>query len=109
MTWIPTPHFRTFLSFSVNDIDLPEGDFSLRLARLGLDFVFSNKLSWVNIIQYDNDSEVLGINSRLHWIPQAGREAFIVLNHNLEDIDSDDSFHSSLSDLSLKFSYTFRF
>ncbi len=109
MTWIPTPHFRTFLSFSVNDIDLPEGDFSLRLARLGLDFVFSNKLSWVNIIQYDNDSEVLGINSRLHWIPQAGREAFIVLNHNLEDIDSDDSFHSSLSDLSLKFSYTYRF
>ncbi len=48
-------------------------------------------------------------NSRLHWIPKAGREAFIVLNHNLEDLNRNDSFHSSLADLSLKLSYTFRF
>ncbi len=109
MTWIPTEHFRASLSYNVNDIDLPEGDFTLRLVRVGLDFIFSNTLSWVNLIQYDNDSELLGINSRLHWIPQAGREAFIVLNHNLQDLNRNDSFHSSLADLSLKFSYTFRF
>ena len=92
-----------------SDITLPEGDFTLRLARLGLDVIFSNTLSWTNLIQYDNDSEIVGINSRLHWIPQAGREAFIVLNHNLADVDRNDSFHSSLADLSIKFSYTFRF
>ncbi len=109
MTWIPTEHLRTFVSYSYNDIDLPEGDFTLRLARLGLDVIFSNTLSWTNLIQYDNDSEIVGINSRLNWIPQAGREAFIVLNHNLADLDRNDSFHSSLADLSIKFSYTFRF
>ena len=109
MTWFPSRHFRTFLSYSYNDIELPEGDFTLRLARLGLDFIFSNTLSWTNLVQYDNDTEILGINSRLHWIPEAGREAFIVLNHNLADIDRDDTFHSSLADLSIKFSYTFRF
>ena len=109
MTWTPTERFRTFLSYSYNDIDLPQGDFELRLARVGLDFIFSNTLSWVNLIQYDNDSEILGFNSRLHWIPEAGREAFIVLNHNLEDRDRDNTYRSQIADVSLKFSYTFRF
>ena len=38
-----------------------------------------------------------------------GREGFIVLNHNLDDRDRDDTFHSTYSELTLKFSYTFRF
>jgi len=109
LTWYPTMHFRGFMSYSYNDVELPEGDFTVRLARVGLDVVFSNTLSWSNLIQYDNDSESVGINSRVQWIPQAGREAFIVLNHNLQDLDRNDSFHSTLADLSLKFSYTFRF
>ena len=53
--------------------------------------------------------EVLGVNSRLQWIPKAGRTGFIVLNHNLQDFDKDDVLHSSLSDLNVKFAYTFRF
>ena len=109
MTWTPTEHWRIFWSYTYNDIDLPEGNFDLRLAGLGLDFVFSNTLSWVNLLQYDNNSEIISINSRLHWIPQAGREAFIVLNHNLQDLNRNNSFHSTLTDLSLKFSYTYRF
>ena len=109
VTWYPTKHFRGFVSYDHNQIELPRGDFALRLARVGLDLIFSNTLSWANLIQYDNDSEAIGLNSRLHWIPQAGREAFVVLNHNLQDIDRNDSFHSTLADLSIKFSYTFRF
>jgi len=109
MTWTPTVHWRLFWSYTYNDIELPEGDFDLRLARVGLDFIFSNTLSWVNLIQYDNDSEIVGINSRLNWIPQAGREAFIVLNHNLQDLDRDNQFHSTRAELNIKFSYTFRF
>ena len=37
------------------------------------------------------------------------RSGFIVLNHNLQDFDKDDVLHSSLSDLNVKFAYTFRF
>ena len=66
-------------------------------------------LTWINLVQYDNNSEILGVNSRLHWIPKAGREGFIVLNHNVQDFDKNNSFHSALSDLNVKFSYTFRF
>ena len=107
--WIPIPQFRALVAYNHNDIDLPHGDFVRRLVRLGVDFVYSSKLSWVNLVQYSNDSEVAGINSRVHWIPEAGRELFVVLNHNLEDIDRDSEFHSSFADLSVQYRHTFRF
>jgi len=107
--WSPSRHFRASASYDFNDVDLPSGDFIVRLVTLQADIVFSSTLSWVNLIQYDNVSETAGINSRLHWIPQAGREMFIVLNHSLEDFDRTNTFHSQAADFTAKFSYTFRF
>ena len=97
------------IEYSVEDIELPAGNFVVRLTTFRGEYVFSSRLSWVNLIQYDNVSENLGINSRLHWIPQAGREGFIVLNHALSDADKDGTFISTHADISLKFSYTWRF
>ena len=57
----------------------------------------------------DNVLNTLGINSRLHWIPQAGREAFLVLNHNMRDIDGQRTFRSDSAELTAKINYTFRF
>ena len=107
--WIPVPRFRAVISYDYNDVELPQGDFVARLARVGVDVIMSAKLSWVNLIQYDNASETTGVNSRLHWIPQAGRELFIVLNHNLEDFNSDGSFHSDTADFTIKYRHTFRY
>lgn len=109
LTWSPSRHFRARVGYNFNDVDLPQGDFIVRLVTLRADIVFSSTLSWVNLIQYDNVSETAGINSRLHWIPEAGREAYIVLNHTLQDFDLDNSFESAQVDLTLKFTYTFRF
>jgi len=109
LTWVPSVHFRTGFSYDFNDVKLPQGDFIVRLVTLRADIIFSSTLSWVNLIQYDNVSETAGINSRLHWIPEAGRETFLVLNHNVQDLDRNDSFHSSQADMTLKFGYTFRF
>jgi hypothetical protein len=108
-SWRPSRHFRTNFNYQYNDIQLPDGSFKTRVVRLTLEAVFSSTMSWINLIQYDNVSETIGLNSRLHWIPRAGREAFLVLNHNLQDYDRDNSFHSSFSELTLKYSYTFRF
>jgi len=107
--WIPFPRFRGSISYDYNDVQLPQGDFVLRLERLGLDYIMSAKLSWVNLIQYDNATETTGINSRLHWIPEAGRELFIVLNHNLEDFDRDGVNHSDTADFTIKYRHTFRY
>ena len=79
------------------------------MIRLTSEVNFSSTLSWVSLGQYDNVSEVFGVNSRLRWIPTAGQEALIVLNHSLQDRDKDNAFRSELADLSVKLSYTFRF
>ena len=109
LTWRPSARFRGLLSYDYSDIELPQGAFEVRLVRVGVDFAFSPALSWVNLIQYDNVSEVAGINMRLHWIPEAGREVYFVINHNAEDFDRDNNFHSSFSDATAKINYTFRF
>ena len=110
LTWIPSPRFRGNLRYSYNDVRLPQGNFETRLVSMGLDFVFSSQFSWVNLIQYDNVTETVGINMRLHWIPEAGRELFFVINHNLTDfLDRDNSFESQQADVTIKYTHTFRF
>jgi hypothetical protein len=108
VAWRPSEHFRLGVNYQVNDIELPHGDFVVRLSSLRADLVFSSTLAWSNLFQYDNLSEIIGFNSRLHGIPQAGREGFIVFNHNAADLDQNDSFHSTNADVSIKFGYTWR-
>jgi len=109
VTWRPNSNFALTFTFNENEIKLPAGNFTVRLYGLNSQYAFSSTLSWSNLIQYDNVSENLGLNSRLHWIPRAGQQAFLVLNWGLVDADKDNHFDSTIADLSLKFNYTFRF
>jgi hypothetical protein len=108
-TWVPSPRFRTNIGFNIQDIELPGGNFTTRIINTSFDIVFSSRLSWTNLIQYDNVSEVIGANLRLNWIPVAGRELYFVINHNMQDFDRDNRFNSLASDVVAKASYTFRF
>jgi hypothetical protein len=80
-----------------------------RLVQLRANVAFSSKLSWVTRIQYDNVSELMGINMRLHWTPEAGRDAFLVINHTLDDVDLDNRLRSALAEAAIRINYTFRF
>jgi hypothetical protein len=68
-----------------------------------------SQLSWSNLLQHDNESEVVGLNSRLQWIPQAGRELFFVVNHAMEDVDRDDRFRWQRQEAVPKVGYRLRF
>ena len=109
LSWKQSRNFALTFRYDRNDIELPQGAFVTRLMRLTTEVNFSSTLYWVNLIQYDDVSEVLGMNARLQWIAKAGQEGLIVLNHSLQDRDKDNSFRSELLDLNVKFSYTFRF
>ena len=108
-SWNQSRFFRMTASYDWNDINLPQGDFILRLSSVNTQVAFSSTLYWITLAQYDNISEELGINTRLQWIPRAGQEAFIVLNYNMQDLDRDNTFNTAFSDISIKFRYTFRF
>jgi len=107
LTWRPTKHFAVDAEYNYNDFDLPYGKFETRLMSLSTDVVFSDTLSWRTIIQYDNLSKDLGIHSRLHFLPETGRDLYLVVNHSF--FDSDDGYSSTRSDIILKINYTIRF
>jgi hypothetical protein len=109
VTWRPFNAFGLTASYDRNAIDLVQGDFVTRLVRLETEVNFSSTLYWVTLVQYDDVSEVVGVNARLLWIPRAGQEGLFVVNHRLQDEDKDNDFRSERLDINLKLSYTFRF
>lgn len=106
--WRQSAYFALAASFEEQDVQLPSGDFALHLASLRTDIAFNSKWSWINLVQYNNGADVIGVNSRLRYLPEAGREMVLVLNHRA-DVDLENRFSSTISELNLKLSYTFRY
>jgi len=109
LNWRPNRHLFFQFGYEFNDVELPQGSFITRLLRLRADIAVSARWSWLNVLQYDNVTETAGINSRLRFNPQAGRDIFVVLNRqfNIDPLSRHAS--SSTSEFILKFRYTFRF
>lgn len=108
-TWRPTRQYEFGVSYSEDAIELPAGDFNVRLISVDANVTFNTRWSWSNYLQYDNVSESVGFNSRLNWVPTPGQQGYLVLNYGAQDRDKDNNFTSTTSDLSLKFTYTFRY
>jgi len=106
--WRQSAFFFLGLSFTENVVEMPSGDFTSHLASLRSDIAFNSRWSWSNLLQYDNTAEAVGINSRLRYIPEAGKEMVFVFNHGAS-IDSSNRLTSTASELNLKLSYTFRY
>lgn len=62
--------------------DLPQGDFIQRLWQLKTIYAASPDLVVSFFTQYDSESRDLGLNSRLRWTIQPGRDLFVVWNRN---------------------------
>jgi hypothetical protein len=109
VTWQPRRGWNLQTSYSEQRIELPQGNFTVRQISFNGQINFTADLTWSNRVQYDNVSEGIGINSRLYWIPEPGREMYIVLNWGLADPDRDNNFESTYDDFTVKYNYTFRF
>ena len=108
LQWRQSAHFFLGASFTENVVELPSGNFTSHLASLRSDFAFNSRWSWSNLLQYDNTAEALGINSRLRFMPEAGKEMMLVLNHGAA-VDQENRLSSTQNELNLKVSYTFRY
>jgi hypothetical protein len=108
LEWRQSAHFSLALALTENDVELPSGNFTSHLGSFRTDIAFSSRWSWSNLLQYDNTDDVVGINSRLRYIPEAGRELMLVVNH-LADVDASNRLTSRRGEVNLKLSYTFRY
>jgi len=107
--WRPNRHVFVGFGYEYNDVELTEGNFTARLIQLDANIAFNVRWSWVNLIQYDNDSQSVGINSRLRWNPRAGQDFFLVINHGFDAERTFRGLRSTESQVSLKYTHTFRF
>ncbi len=74
------PHVITNLEASEQSARLATERFTARTARLRLDVAASPRLGTTFFLQWDNESDRLTLNARLHWIPSPGSDAYLVWN-----------------------------
>ena len=86
---------------------LPEGDFITQIYRVNLNFMFSPNLTWYNYAQYENQTEMIGWQSRFQWIIKPGKEIFLTFNSPL--IDPLERFRAEVYEARVKVKYTIRF
>jgi hypothetical protein len=89
LEWKPTKHFSANVSYQQNNVELPSGEFVSKLYGARMNLAFNNKWAWLNLIQGDNGTDTLSINSRLRYQPRADREFFLVFNQT-RDQDTDE-------------------
>jgi len=104
LEWKPSKHFLANVSYEQNDVKLPKGEFTSRLYSGRINVALNSKWAWLNLIQGDNVSDTLSINSRIRYQPRADREFFLVFNQT-RDTESDETLDTSIV---LKASFNFQ-
>lgn len=105
--WRPSALFTGSLAYERSDVDLDGGSFTTHLGRARIEFAFTPDLTWSNFVQFDNDTDSLGWNSRVHWILEPGRDVFLVFNETLARDAS--SLHPTNQEFAFKIVYALRF
>jgi hypothetical protein len=106
-SWRPSPLLNASLEYERNGVQLEEGDFVVHVGRARVDLAFSPRILWSNFVQFDNQSDTAGLNSRLRWILSPGRELYVVLNPTVAREFDDLVFEETAA--AFKIAYTLRF
>jgi Domain of unknown function (DUF5916) len=88
-------------------VTLPEGSFVTQIYRVNLNFLFSPDLSWYNYVQYENQTALIGWQSRFQWIIKPGKEIYLTFNSPF--IDPLERFRPEVYEARVKVNYTIRF
>ena len=87
------------------------GRFIQNLYNCRIEVKFSPDLQLASFVQYDNESESLGTNTRLRWTFQPFGDLFVVYNHNLQRAINDlnrRTFEFESNVLMVKLQYAWR-
>ena len=81
-----TPLFIVELNATYNFGRLPEGVFTQEVYGSRYRFNVSPDLQLNSYVQYDNDSKLIGTNTRLRWTFSPVGDLFVVYNHNVREL-----------------------
>lgn len=108
LQWRPNRHLYMAAQYQTNEIELPGRSFTTRVYSLTGNVAFNVRWAWLNVVQYDNISRRMGLNSRLRWLPRQGQVAYFVVNYDWRE-DAYGNFQPFLAETTAKFGYTLRF
>ena len=118
-SWKPSPLFIVELNGTRNTGRLAEGDFTQEVVGTRFRVNFSPDLQVNSYLQYDNETDTFGTNTRLRWTFSPSGDVFVVYNYNVaRDIAAGDVPATSIgrrpwgflsSELLVKVQYAFRY
>jgi hypothetical protein len=73
-----TDQFSLEPGFSINFIDLPEGESTQAVFRLRADYAFTPRMFVSSLLQYNEEARVFSTNLRFRWEYAPGSELFVV-------------------------------
>ena len=105
------PNFLVSFNADQTFASLPEGEFVARIYSSEVNYAVSPFLTFSNLIQFDNRSGNLGLQSRVHWTIEPGSDLFFVFGQGwVQDLERGyREFRRQDSRLATKLQYTFRF
>jgi hypothetical protein len=104
--WNPTPLITVEFSGERNVGTLAAGRIDQTLTGTRVRLNLSPDLSVAAYVQYDTDSDSIGINSRLRWTLAPAGDVFVVYNHNVHSLL--DRWRLESNQLLVKVQYAFR-
>jgi hypothetical protein len=79
-----TAKFSLEPRFTINWVDLEEGDFTDKLVSARISYTISPRLALSSLIQYNSGSDSLTSSVRCRWEYQPGSDLFIVYSEGRE-------------------------
>jgi hypothetical protein len=74
------PHLITFVDYGIQSVRRPLSDFTAQVVRVGVDLAASPRFGGSVLMQWENESNRLTVNARLHWTPQPGSDVYLAWN-----------------------------
>ncbi len=108
LSWRKSSRLTTGIEFRQYWVRLKEGDFDTSLTIFRLDYSFNPYVHLTNFLQYDTNSQNIGLQSRLYWIIKPGNEIYLLFNHEWQE-NALERFAAVRTDARIKLNYTFRF
>lgn len=105
--WNPTPLVTVEFTGERNVGRLPSGHFKQTLVGNRVRVNISPDLSVSSYVQYDTDSDAIGVNTRLRWTFSPAGDLFVVYNHNVRELLQRWQLESN--QLVVKFQYALRY
>jgi len=106
ISWRPSHKLNLALEGDINRGRMPSGLSDIRLLRTRFDVYFSPNFQVRSMMQYDNLTHSLGLNTRLRWTYRSLLDIFFVFNRNW--IETQGRFYGDLNQVFLKVQYSLR-